>query len=44
MLQAGQTAPDLDLPDADMEMVSLSSFKYRKNLVLYFYLKDDTPG
>jgi peroxiredoxin Q/BCP len=44
MLQAGQTAPDLDLPDADMEMVSLSSFKSRKNLVLYFYLKDDTPG
>ena len=43
MLQAGQTAPDLDLPDADMEMVSLSSFKSRKNLVLYFYLKDDTP-
>lgn len=44
MLQAGQTAPDLNLPDADMEMVSLSSFKSRKNLVLYFYLKDDTPG
>lgn len=44
MLQAGQTAPDLDLPDADMEMVSLSSFKSRKNLVLYFYSKDDTPG
>ena len=44
MLQAGQTAPDLDLPDADMEMVSLSSFRNRKNLVLYFYLKDDTFG
>jgi peroxiredoxin Q/BCP len=25
-------------------MVSLSSFKSRKNLVLYFYSKDDTPG
>lgn len=44
MLQTGQSAPDLDLPDADMEMVSLSSFKSRKNLVLYFYPKDDTPG
>lgn len=44
MLQAGQTAPDLYLPDADMEMVRLSSFKSRKNLVLYFYSKDDTPG
>ena len=44
MLQAGQTAPDFYLPDADMEMVRLSSFKNRKNLVLYFYSKDDTPG
>lgn len=44
MLQVGQTAPDLDLPDADMAMVSLSSFRGRKNLVLYFYLKNDTLG
>jgi peroxiredoxin Q/BCP len=44
MLQAGSTAPDFELPDADMEMVSLSAFKGRKNVVLYFYPKDDTPG
>lgn len=44
MLQAGQPAPVFDLPDADMEMVRLSSFKGKKNLVLYFYPKDDTPG
>ena len=44
MLQAGQSAPGFDLPDADMEMVSLSRFRNRKNVVLYFYPKDDTPG
>ena len=27
-----------------MEMVRLSSYKNKKNLVLYFYPKDDTPG
>lgn len=44
MLQAGSTAPDFDLPDADMEMVKLSDFRGKKNVVLYFYPKDDTPG
>lgn len=44
MLQAGQTAPEFDLPDADMQMVSLSGFKNKSNVVLYFYPKDDTPG
>jgi peroxiredoxin Q/BCP len=44
MLQAGQSAPGFDLPDADMQAVSLGGFKNRKNVVLYFYPKDDTPG
>lgn len=44
MLQPGQAAPVFDLPDADMEMVSLASFKNKSNVVLYFYPKDDTPG
>lgn len=44
MLQSGQPAPDFSLPDADMEMVSLSDFRNGKNVVLYFYPKDDTPG
>jgi len=44
MLQAGQSAPDFTLPDADMEMVSLAEFRGRHNVVLYFYAKDDTPG
>lgn len=44
MLQAGQSAPVFDLPDADMQMVSLAEFKNKNNIVLYFYPKDDTPG
>jgi thioredoxin-dependent peroxiredoxin len=44
MLQAGQAAPEFDLPDADMQMVGLSGFKNKNNVVLYFYPKDDTPG
>jgi len=44
MLQPGQPAPGFDLPDADMNMVSLESFRNRRSVVLYFYPKDDTPG
>jgi peroxiredoxin Q/BCP len=44
MLQAGEPAPPFDLPDADLNMVSLSEFKDRKNVVLYFYPRDGTPG
>lgn len=44
MLQAGQSAPEFTLPDADMEMVSLADYRGRSNVVLYFYPKDDTPG
>ncbi|HWU83183.1 MAG TPA: peroxiredoxin, partial [Methylophilaceae bacterium] len=36
-------APDFSLPDADMEMLKLSKLR-GKNVVLYFYPKDDTPG
>ncbi|MBI3069233.1 MAG: peroxiredoxin [Betaproteobacteria bacterium] len=44
MLQVGQPAPVFDLPDADMNMVSLTGFRNRRHVVLYFYPKDDTPG
>ena len=44
MLKAGVAAPSFELPDSEMEMVSLSAFKGAKNVVLYFYPKDDTPG
>lgn len=44
MLQAGDMAPLLYLPDADMEKVSLSDYLGDNNIVVYFYPKDDTPG
>ena len=42
MLQPGDKAPDFDLP-TDTGRVSLASLK-GKNVVLYFYPKDDTSG
>jgi thioredoxin-dependent peroxiredoxin len=44
MLNVGAPAPDFDLPDAGMEMVKLSSFRGKQSVVLYFYVKDDSPG
>ena len=44
MLEVGHPAPAFDLPDADLEMVSLSSFRGKRHVVLYFYPRDDTPG
>jgi peroxiredoxin Q/BCP len=43
-LKPGQPAPAFDLPDADLNMVSLAAFKDHKNVVLYFYVRDGTPG
>jgi len=43
MLQPGSHAPEFTLPDADMEVIKLSRYK-GKNVVLYFYPRDDTPG
>ena len=42
--QVGQPAPDFTLPSTDDTDVSLSSFKGKQAVVLYFYPKDDTPG
>ena len=39
----GKKAPDFTLEDAGGKKVSLSDFKGR-DVVLYFYPKDDTPG
>lgn len=44
MLKPGDKAPDLSLPDADMNFVELKSYKGKQNVVLYFYVRDDTPG
>ncbi|HUJ01843.1 MAG TPA: redoxin domain-containing protein, partial [Usitatibacter sp.] len=37
MLQVGQPAPSFSLPDANLEMMDLSSYRGKKNVVLYFY-------
>lgn len=43
MLKPGDRAPDFSNPDADMNIVELSQFGDR-TVVLYFYVRDDTPG
>lgn len=42
-IQEGKPAPDFTLPDADGNDVSLSDFR-GKNVIVYFYPKDETPG
>ena len=42
-IQEGKPAPDFNLTDAGGKSVSLADFA-GKNVVLYFYPKDDTPG
>jgi peroxiredoxin Q/BCP/two-component system osmolarity sensor histidine kinase EnvZ len=44
MLKSGDKAPPFELPDADMQVVSSDKFLGNRNLVLYFYPKDDTTG
>ncbi len=44
MLKTGDKAPDFNLPDADMEEIKLADFLGKKQVILYFYPKDDTPG
>ena len=43
-IQEGSPAPDFTLKATDGSTVQLSQFKGKKNVVLYFYPKDDTPG
>lgn len=42
-LKVGSKAPEFCLPDKDNEKVCLKDFK-GKNVILYFYPKDNTPG
>jgi len=44
MLTKGQPAPAFRSPNQDNKTISLADFKGSKNVVLYFYPKDDTPG
>lgn len=43
-LKVGEKAPDFSLPDQSGKVLKLSQFKGKKNVVLYFYPKDLTPG
>jgi peroxiredoxin Q/BCP len=43
-LEAGAQAPEFTLEDQTGKRVSLADYRARKNVVLYFYPKDDTPG
>ena len=43
MLNQGDQAPAFELPDADMSIAKLSDYQSRP-LVLFFYVRDDTPG
>ena len=44
MLAEGKKAPDFTAMNQNGEKVKLSFFKNKKNVVLYFYPKDMTPG
>ena len=44
MAKEGNKAPDFSAKNQDGKTVKLSSFKGKKNVVLYFYPKDMTPG
>lgn len=44
MLQKNQPAPPFSVVNQDNQAISLSDYKNSKNVVLYFYPKDDTPG
>ena len=43
-LEPGMKAPAFSAPDQDGKVVSLADFLGKKNVCLYFYPKDDTPG
>lgn len=44
MLKVGDKAPDFTLPSDTGDSVSLSQFLNKKDVVLYFYPKDNTSG
>ena len=43
-VKVGDKAPDFTLPSQMGDKVTLSEFFGKKNIVLYFYPKDETPG
>ena len=43
-LEVGDLAPDFTLPSHCEGTITLSQYRNLKNVVLYFYPRDDTPG
>src|SRR3990167_5795797 len=43
-IKVGDTAPDFTLQNQEGKPVRLKDFLGKKNIVLYFYPKDETPG
>lgn len=43
-VKVGDFAPDFTLKDQHGDIISLSDYRDKANVVLYFYPKDDTPG
>ena len=44
MLENNQPAPPFSTPDQQGDTIKLADYKGSKNVILYFYPKDDTPG
>lgn len=44
MVKTGEPAPDFELASQTGETVRLSDYRGSKNVVLFFYPADDTPG
>ena len=42
-VKVGNRAPDFSLPSSEGENVSLSQFRLKKNVVLFFYPMDESP-
>lgn len=43
-MKIGDKAPDFKLDGSNGKKVSLEDYRGEKNVVLYFYPKDNTPG
>ena len=43
-IKLGSTIPSFTLPDQNGELFDINTVLGKKNLVIYFYPKDDTPG
>lgn len=44
MIAVGERAPDFEAETGDGERLSLAQLRERGPVVLYFYVKDFTPG